>query len=190
MARHGRTVHPVGFVNRGYGIAYNPVDKVWVAVGNGNETTSIKFSNDNGKNWQNCTSGGFAGGTDGRGIAYNAEDKVWVAVGNGDATTSIKFSIDNGKTWQNCEGNGFNILGLGIAYNPEDKVWVAVGDNSAGGVDNNPATTIKFSKDNGKTWQNCTSGGFDGGFGGVGIAYNPEDKRWIAVGQHLKVAPA
>ena len=101
-------------------------------------------------------------------------------------TSTIKFSDDNGKTWQNCESGGFAEAGNGIAYNPIDKVWVAVGDNTDDVANN--TNTIKFSKDNGKTWQDCTTGGFtdavggDNNNGGYGIAYNPVDKRWIAVG--------
>ena len=153
-----------GFESSCFGIAYNPEDKMWVAVGDNtanadanDPVTTIKFSKDNGKTWQNCTSGGFAGGAGGSCIAYNPEDKVWVAggdnTGGAGALTSIKFSKDNGKNWQNCVSGGFTVRCEAIAYNPEDKVWVAVGNGDA-------TTTIKFSKDNGKTWQNCTSGGF------------------------------
>ena len=87
MVRHGRTVKAMDLMIRGRGIAYNPIDKVWVAVGDNagaNQATSptIKFSNDNGKNWQNCTTGGFAGAAGGYGIAFNPVDKRWIAVGD------------------------------------------------------------------------------------------------------------
>ena len=165
------------------GIAYNPEDKVWVAVGiSANNAIlpnqTIKFSRDNGKNWQNCTTGGFTGGS--FGIAYNTEDKVWVAVGddNDNAAGSIQISTDNGKNWKDCSSGGFADNGRGISYNPEDKVWVAVGDDNF-----NAAGSIQISTDNGKNWQNCTTGGFTGGGVGLGIAYNPEDKVWVAVGE-------
>ena len=43
------------------------------------------------------------------------------------------------------------------------------------------ASTIQFSDDNGKTWQNC-----EGSFtvSNNDIAYNPEDKVWVAVGDN------
>ena len=48
----------------------------------------------------------------------------------------------------------------------------------------NNTNTIKFSTDNGKTWKDCTTGGFAGGTGGTGVAYNPIDKMWVAVGDN------
>ena len=173
--------------NRGRGVAYNPIDKMWVAVGKGTAATkSIQYSTD-GKTWKDITAGGFDDGAfSGRGVAYNPIDRMWVAVGIGSAATkSIQYSTD-GKTWKDIDSGGFSVptvvnVGYGVAYNPIDRMWVAVG----WGV--TATESIQYSTD-GKTWKDIDSGGFSGknagadSYRGQAVAYNPIDKMWVAVG--------
>ena len=91
--------------------------------------STIQFSDDNGKTWKPCESGGFSGIDGGRGVAYNPATNVWVAVGQDTTEKTIQRSIDDGKTWNSCESGGFaGNTGLGVAYNPVTNRWVAVGD--------------------------------------------------------------
>jgi len=43
--------------------------------------STIQFSDDDGKTWNPCDSGGFVGIDMGLGVAYNPATNVWVAVG-------------------------------------------------------------------------------------------------------------
>ena len=173
-----------GFVyNIGYGVACKSNGAIKsIAVGSGSESTnSILYSTDY-INWKNINSGGF-GGTNGYGIANQAD--IWVAVGNGgtNSTNSIIFSL-NGSNWSNSYRSGFtNYIGYGVANNGANE-WVAVGD---GGTSTNSILYLASgsigapSTPNNLAWSNTRTGGFGGGIG-RGVAYNPTNHLWVAVG--------
>jgi hypothetical protein len=101
-----------GFGVGGRGVAYSPVHKLWVAVGqDADQQSTIQHSTD-GKTWTKATSGGFTGSTGaGSGVAYNPVHKLWVAVGdiNNDdpKEAAIQHSTD-GKTWTKATSGGFS----------------------------------------------------------------------------------
>ncbi len=151
-----------------------------ILVAGSNDNTGIKYSDDNGKTWNNSniTSG-----------SYNcitiANDGRLVAGSNDN--TGIQYSDDNGKTWTNSNINSGSYLciiltndgtlvasggGRGIQYSNDNGItWnnsniyygyykcITLANNGrlvAGSWDNG----IKYSDDNGKTWNNSniTSG--------------------------------
>ena len=195
----------------GQGVAYNPIDKMWVAVGHPSldepNVSTILYSKD-GINWKNSQSECFGrGNTEGSGfgVAYNPIDESWVAVGqpgtnNGQSGTNTKYTIlysMDGMNWEGFQGSGgFGIgvdpdndddvpCGNGVAYNPIDRIWVAVGHPVGSGNSN-----IIYSTD-GLNWKDSPSPCFGQGDStvptgpgtGNGVAYNPIDKMWVAVGK-------
>ena len=174
-------------VGGGWGVAYNPVDKMWVAVGvSADDSPGTILHSSDGITWIKSSSEGVgfsAGGAGGgRGVAYNPIDKMWVAVGKSadaaDPNKTILHSTD-GITWTESSGVGFGVVGVGygVAYNPVDKMWVAVGVSA-----DSPGTILHSS--DGITWTESSGGvAFNAvGYGGYGVAYNPVDKMWVAVG--------
>ena len=143
---------------------------------------TILHSSD-GITWTKSSSEGggvaFLAEDGGFGVAYNPIDKMWVAVGiSADPTDSygtILHSSD-GITWSASSSEGGGVAfdagrgGRGVAYNPIDKMWVAVGRST------DPNKTILHSSD-GITWSVSSSEGggvaFDAGRGGRGVAYTP-----------------
>lgn len=152
------------FSSSGRGVAFG--GDMWVAVGIDSVGKTIKYSTD-GKTWFDTvnpfTSAGY-------GVAYG--NGRWIAVGaNIGGGDTIKIS-DDGITWTNKTGH--SVATNGVAYNsdPNSPTWVAVGTSSGGG-----GTPIKYSIDNGLTWQETTNG-----FPDVGYAVTYNDSTWIAVG--------
>ena len=167
----------------GYGVAYSPVDEMWVAVGHDTvETKSIQYSMD-GKRWNDIKTGGFplnkANHCIGYGVAYSPVGRMWIAVGDGNGIEkkSIQYSMD-GKKWKPITKNGFSGVGRGVAYNAVDNMWVAVGSDIV------ETEVIQYSMD-GKNWNKIKTGGFSPEQG-YGIAYNPAGGTWMATG---RVAP-
>ena len=172
----------VGVGVGGRAVAYNPIDKMWVAVGNSTESSKTILHSSDGITWKNSSADKFGTGGYGNGVAYNPVDKMWVAVGSGPESSKTILHSSDGITWSaSSEGVAFSVGvgggGLGVAYNPIDKMWVAVGESSTG--DN--SGTILHSSD-GITWSASSEGVAFDGSGGWGVAYNPIDKMWVAVG--------
>ena len=183
----------------GSGIAYSPVQDLWVAVGSdsrdergegevggvNNGVTSILYSK-NGKNWYNTLAGGFEPGS-GNGIAYSPVQDLWVAVGSSQTSAGSILHSKNGKKWYNALETVATIdesyssffgfeggSGYDVAYSPVQDLWVAVGSSPTS------AGSILHSK-NGKNWHNALEGGFEG-IAGYGVAYSPVQDLWVAVG--------
>ena len=123
-----------------YGIAYSPVQKRWVACGQGNissgsEYSPIQYSSD-GKTWEPAT-GNFHYNSENiqimNGVAYDPINNLWVATGIGNTTlgvSPIKYSSD-GKDWKDGTGtfykdnyNNEETINH-VAYSPVDQRWVA-----------------------------------------------------------------
>lgn len=149
----------------GANVAYNPIGKVWTAVGHANNGKTILTSY-NGKEWYNFSSNSFK--DQGRGIAYSLSTGLWIAVGNATSGSidTVLYSRD-GKTWKPIIKGGFT-TGYGVTYNLQKNLWVAVGRA------NNLKETIQWSLD-GKIWEPIIKGGFGkgGDYGGRKVACIP-----------------
>ena len=158
------------------GIAYSPVQKKWVACGQGNtssgsEYSPIKYSSD-GKTWEPAT-GVFHSNSENiqimNGVAYDPVNNLWVATGIGNTTlgvSPIKYSSD-GKDWKDGTGTFYkdNLYYQetinNIAYSPGQKRWVACGFGNI----SNDISPIKWS-DDGKTWTDAAGTFYNRGYNG------------------------
>ena len=84
------------FTDDAYGVAYSPVQNLWVAVGRGDN--KIMYSED-GKSWT-AVANTFT--IAGNGVAYSSVQDLWVAVG-GPNPNKIMYSED-GKSWTGVAG--------------------------------------------------------------------------------------
>ena len=181
-----------GFTTVGRSVAYTSRNGgLWVAVGDDiTPSRTIQWSRD-GKSWSAITSGaGFARTvgriTEGWSVATNGSR--WVAVGSSmSKETSIQWS-DNGKDWNNCLSGGWYESAAtdhgGRAVATNGSRWVALGlVNVSSGSD--VLSTIQWS-DDGKSWNNCTSGSF--GFGTNGDSVTWDGTKWLAVSHYYPTA--
>ena len=175
-------------------VAYNPLDKLWVAVGRDiNDDNGTILHSTDGKTWNKAASvpadtfvGGNASKIGKRGVAYSIRQRLWVVVGrvdDNDGEGTILHSTD-GKNWNkavsvpdNTFVNGTRADGHRVAYSTRQNLWVAVGKVDAG-----PTGTILHSTD-GKTWSNAVTGGFAGN-SGENVEYSSRQDLWVAVGKH------
>ena len=173
------------------GVAYNPVNNLWVSCGYGNIITdhpSVVWSDD-GKSW-NKGSGEFYPFSHISALACNPVDNLWVACGRGNTLTGhspLLWSKD-GKKWNKSDTTNFAsipvVRGLeqimsGAAYNPVDNLWVACGlGNSLAGQ-----SPLLWSKD-GKKWNNCNLPGKPLIKAGVewvdSVAHSAANNLWVA----------
>lgn len=159
----------------GGGIAHNPQNGLWVAVGyaqrdaqrdpgSANDTPII-WSN-NGKHWMNADTDGFANYIDsggqhqmgyGNAVAYDPRNGVWVATGGsesptaGKRTTSALLWSRNGKKWYSATSGDWlykNLtVGEGVVYDISNQLWVTVCRNSAENTNpNNPNNGLHTTK--------------------------------------------
>lgn len=157
----------------------------WVSgwsIDDTNETV-VKYSDDDGDTWTDCTS------TDGYlfqnpagsygvcyGIGFNGTDR-WVAVGNDSNQHRNIIYSDDGITWSHSPGTHFYLYtdsfdGYGICVLYFDGRWIVGGLSLAG-------NSILFSDDNGITWTIVYTDGFE-----VcrSLTVNPESGLLLGVG--------
>ncbi len=145
------------------GLAFN--GRRMIVITNG----VLKYSDDQGLNWTNCTGTSFANSDQGE-ICTNG--RLWVAASYGNTVNgSIKYSFD-GITWADSASGGFaGSVGAGVAWN--GTLFVAVGFGLGFTTD-----TVKYSYD-GINWSNG-SGGYNAN--GNGQQVNWSGDRFIAIG--------
>ena len=174
-----------GFSTVGYGVAYNGTN-LWVATGDAiNQISSIQYSLD-AYNWSNAQTGGFADGAGkytGRAVAYNGDTGRWIAAGFGsNPSATLKYSSD-GSNWLDATSGGFN-NDEGV-YNGYGIVFTGGTTGVAVGLGSNSLNTILYTTNDGITWTNTASGGFNDGAGtyiGRGIAYDGGLLKVVAAG--------
>jgi hypothetical protein len=145
-------------------VAWN--GKIWVATCYDNTGKTIVYSSD-GINWSNIVTGGF--NIHGNSVAWNGQ--YWMAVGF-DTTNTVQVSPD-GSNWSTTLPNGQSVLPNAPTFIGQSVIW----DGTKWFITSYDSGTasIKYSGQDSAgnfTWINATSGGFSGGRGGQGIAYN------------------
>ena len=152
------------FSTTGWGVAFSPSLRRWVAVGQG--TNTLAYSND-GINWSGLGTSIFS--TAGYGVAWNGTR--WVAVGQG--TNSIAYSSD-GITWTGVSGSTsiFSNFGKSVARNPDGTRWIAVGSGT---------NCIAYSND-GISWTGVTGSTSIFTTAALDVACNSAGTMWVAVG--------
>jgi hypothetical protein len=141
--------------------AYNQVDDVWIAAGEGASHTLARSTSADGSGTTFVGLGKSVFTTRALGVAYSALTGRWVAVGAG--TNSIAWSDDNGTTWT---GVGTSILSVGHAVACDDVtgLFVATGLGAA-------SSSIAFSDDGGVSWTGVPSSTANVVGTGEGVAF-------------------
>ena len=112
----------------------------------------------------------------------------FIQVGSDISGTSYNTKLSlNGIVWTDSSNNQFTLYGQDVAYgtsdttiNPINCIWVMVGIEFP-----EPGNNIKYSDNEGVTWQdasNCFSGGSGNGNGICWGKDNNNNYRWVAVG--------
>lgn len=123
----------------------------WLVCGGDTNNKILKRSTDNGQTWEDVTNGSFK--TTGRRIVY-ANNRWLFGQEGGTTNPTIFYSTDDGASWtvSSNAGDGYFIReGNNFQYIKDD-IWVAVGEDFNGMPFN--YDTIKYSEDNGETWNN------------------------------------
>jgi hypothetical protein len=176
------TGNPFNNDGTGYGVAYDRISGLSIAVGYDASGENILYSYDPvTTSWAICSGTLFGNNGTGYGVAYNDASGLWIAVGY-DATGSgntILYSNDPVATgWTPCPGSPFGGYGTGrgVVYNDASGLWIAVGQNSLSNGDN-----ILYSYDPVILgWTPCPGSSAQGSVNSV--AYNDASGLWIAVG--------
>ncbi len=154
------------FSTTGWGVAFNPSLRRWIAVGEG--TNSLAYSSD-GINWVPIASNFNIFSSYGRSVACNAAGTRWVAVGSG--INSIAYSND-GIGWTGVGTSIFSDSGVSVACNPAGTRWIAVGYGT---------NRIAYS-DNGIAWTGVTGSTTLFTTAVMDVACNADGTMWVAVG--------
>ena len=154
------------FDNIGYGIAYNSMNEMLVAVGQGQTSGTILYTTTG--ILSNTTTGSF--NITGYGVTYG--NSLWVTVGKSSTTSNILYSY-NSSNWSNASYGSFDIEGRGVVYRdiPQSTLWVAVGKGVV-------TSNILHSSD-GSNWFNAETPTFSNI--GYGVTWDGI-KNFVAVG--------
>jgi len=134
--------------------SFYSTSKVLVAAGGGEGPSFMKYSEDNGKTW-NDASGQDVYPVFPRGIAYNG--LKWIAVGYDDDGDQNILTSTDGKLWTKYD-TGYDLVENArcVAWNQELGLWLI-------GANRYFNKQIVWSDDNGNSWNTINDFLFDGG---------------------------